>query len=118
MREDEAEYRCSVRAELRIEGQGTAMLINAYGTPSAVLAASWLRGQAAWCVGKLGEEDASGRRLAAWLGDETAQWRLFAALMAGESVPVRVHEGGTVVLLHARRVDAPAGRTRRGRGAR
>ncbi|MYV96371.1 hypothetical protein [Streptomyces sp. SID1034] len=118
MREGEAEYRCSVRAELRIEGHGTAMLINSYGTPSAVLAASWLRGQAAWCVGKLGDDDASGRRLAAWLRDETAQWRLFAALMAGESVPVRVHEGGTFVLLHARRVDTPSGRTRRGRTVR
>ncbi|MFK0175809.1 hypothetical protein ACIQVR_07575 [Streptomyces xanthochromogenes] len=107
-----------MRAELRIEGHRTAMLINSYGTPSAVLAASWLRGQAAWCVGKLGDDDASGRRLAAWLRDETAQWRLFAALMAGESVPVRVHEGGTIVLLHARRVDTPSGRTRRGRTVR
>ncbi|GAA4072018.1 hypothetical protein GCM10022284_04680 [Streptomyces hundungensis] len=101
MREGGVEYRCSVRAELRIEGYGTAMLINSYGTPSAVLAASWLRGQAAWCVGQLGSEDPSGRQLAAWLRDDATQWELFAALIAGESVPVRVGRGGTTVLLHA-----------------
>ncbi|MFI6688145.1 hypothetical protein [Streptomyces sp. NPDC050485] len=80
------------------------MLINSHGTPSALLAASWLRGQADWCAGQLGRDDVSSRQLQAWLRNDTAQWALFAALMAGEAAHVRVCRGGSSVELHAKRV--------------
>ncbi|MFD7020860.1 hypothetical protein [Streptomyces sp. NPDC059928] len=96
------QYRCGVRAALRVGGRGTATLINSHGTPSVALAVSWLRAQVMWCAGQLGD-DASSRQLQAWLRDDTAQWALFAALMAGENTHVQVCRGATTVELHAGR---------------
>ncbi|WP_329464230.1 hypothetical protein [Streptomyces sp. NBC_01431] len=103
------EYRCTVRAALRLDARHVEILINSHGTPSPVLAASWLGAQVRWCVGALGSHDPSGGQLQAWLENDTAQWALLAALTAGQSAHVRICHGTSTVELCAQRVvKAPA----------
>ncbi|MGW2865382.1 hypothetical protein [Streptomyces sp. NPDC001205] len=100
------EYRCTVRAALHLQGQSVELLTNSHGTPSPVLAASWLRAQVDWCAAQLGAADRSADELRAWLANETAQWTLYATLTASQCAHVRVCQGASTVELRARRVIA------------
>lgn len=98
------EYRCCVRAALQLEAPHVEVLINSHGTPSPVLAASWLRAQVDWCLGQLGDRGSSAKQLRTWLDNNTAQWALFATLAAGEGAELLVCQGMSTVELSARRV--------------